>query len=138
MSNLVHKDESESASHRRYGVLGEGKLELADGSTTQTIYVSSFERGGAKIPAFALDNNGPFYPDGFKWRSGSEPLSVTFVFSRDIASVKTDHQSLRPSPCAGGRQTLVIPTNKAKYDFDVEFSSGCLHDPQIEVDPINP
>jgi hypothetical protein len=135
MSNLLHKDESDMTSHHKYGVLHDGKLSLPDGARTQTIYVSAFEQAGTRIPAFALDNNGPFYPDGFKWNYKDGPLSVTFVFSHDIASVKTDHQALVPSPCDGGRQTLVIPANKAVYNFDVEFSSGCLHDPQIEVNP---
>lgn len=136
MSNLVQKDESETSTHRKYGVLQEGKLQLPDRACTQTIHVHAFDQGGTRIPAFALDDSGPFYPDGFKWRSAAAPLSVTFVFSPDIASVKTSHTELRPSACAGGRQHLVIPANKAVYDFDVEFSSGDLHDPQIEVDPI--
>jgi hypothetical protein len=136
MSNLVHNDESETKTHNKYGLLQDGKLSLPDGACSQTIYVQAFNNGGTRIPAFALDDNGPFYPDGFKWRSANAPLSVTFVFSACIAGVKTPHQELRPSSCSGGRQRLVIPANKAIYNFDVEFSSGDLYDPQIEVDPI--
>jgi hypothetical protein len=136
MSNLLHKDESDMASHGKYGMLHDGKLALPDGVKTQTIYVSAFEQHGTRIPAFALDSNGPFYPDGFKWNYKDEPLSVTFVFSPEIASVKTDHRELVRSPCSGGRQNLVIPPSKAVYNFDVEFSSGCLHDPQIDVNPV--
>jgi len=137
MSNLVQEDESETMAHRKYGVLQEGKLQLPDRACTQTIYVHAFNQGGTRIPAFALDDNGPFYPDGFKWRSANEPLSVTFVFSPGIASVKTPHHELQPSACIGGRQQMLIPANKATYNFDVEFSSGDLHDPQIDVDPIH-
>jgi len=137
MSNLVQKDESETRTPHKYGILQEGKLQLPDRACTQTIYVRAFDQGGTRIPAFALDNSGPFYPDGFKWRSANQPLSVTFVFSPGIASVKTAHQELQPSACISGRQQMLIPTSKATYDFDVEFSSGDLHDPQIDVDPIS-
>jgi hypothetical protein len=138
MSNLVQKDESETGTRHKYGVLHEGKLQLPDRACTQTIYVHAFDHGGTRIPAFALDDSGPFFPDGFKWRSAKAPLSVTFVFSPDIAGVKTSHHELQPSACSSGRQQLVIPANKAVYNFDVEFSSGDLHDPEIEVDPISP
>jgi len=137
MSNLLHEDESDMTSHHKHGALNDGKLALPDGVSTQTIYVSAFQQGGTRIPAFALDSDGPFYPDGFKWNfKKDEPLSVTFVFSPDIASVKTDHHELVRSPCSDGRQNLVIPPSKAVYNFDVEFSNGCLHDPQIDVNPL--
>ena len=138
MSNLLQSNEHETDAHRKYGILREGKLLLPDGVSSQTIYVAAFHQGGQRIPAFATDHNGPFYPDGFKWKFADHPLSVTFVFPPEIARVKTSHHELQPSQCSGGRQRLFIPPNKAVYEFDVEFAGGDLHDPQIEVDPINP
>jgi hypothetical protein len=136
MSNLVQKDESENmVAHRKYGILQDGKLMLPDGAVAQTIHVHAFDQGGTRIPAFALDDNGPFYPDGFKWKCDDQPLSVTFVFSPDISGVKTAHKELRPSACIGRQQQMLIPANKAVYNFDVEFASGDLHDPEIVVDP---
>lgn len=137
MNNLLQQTETETETtrHHHYGELQEGILELPAGHRPQTIYVSAFQQGGHRIPAFALRDSGPFYPDGFLWKCSDRPLFVTFVFSKGIAGVCTQHKEIPFSECFEGRQHMFIPPSAQTYHFDVEFTCGNLHDPIIIVQP---
>lgn len=135
MSNLVQEVENEVIGQRKYGFAVDGILELRPGGGAQTVYVCAFEQGGAKLPAFALEERGPWYGKGFSWKHSDQPLTVTFAFSSDIAGVRTQHRELSFLGRSQRQQQMRIPANAATYDFDVEFTAGDLHDPVIIVTP---
>jgi hypothetical protein len=110
-----------------------GNLELPSGDRPQTIYVKAFDQ----IPAFALQSSGPFFTGGFSWQYDSHPLFVTFELSSGIAGIVSRGKQLHCSATHERKQHLCIPASRAQYEFDVEFTSGCLHDPVIVVTPIN-
>lgn len=112
----------------------DGILVLPQGNRPQTIYVTAVSQSTGPIAAFASQDSGPFFTEGFSWAFDDHPLFVTFVFLAGVAGVKC--KNLHHSACFDGKQHMCIPANKAEYDFDVVFSSGDLHDPKIIVTPI--
>jgi len=132
MTTLVQSSE-ETGENRAYLAPQDGNLVLPPGNRPQTIYVKAFD----KIPAFALQSEGPFFTGGFSWQYDSHPLFVTFELASGIAGILSRDHELHCSATHEGKQHLCIPASRAQYEFDVEFTSGCLHDPVIVVTPIN-
>jgi len=133
MTNLVQSTTEETTDNVLYQAPEAGNLALPPGNRPQTIYVKAFN----KIPAFALEPSGPFFTGGFAWKYDSHPLFVTFELAGGIAGILCHGQGLQSSASYDGKQHLCIPASRATYDFDVQFTTGCLHDPQIVVTPID-
>lgn len=117
--------------------LKDGNLKLKDGTSSATVYVRSFVSTNGEVAGFGFGKSGTFYSGGLSWKykaQGQSNLELTFKLEEGVASLSSS--SINFSTVQSNQQTATLAPETVDDSFNVNFTSGNKHDPQIVVTPI--